>query len=79
LRRLTRPVRLGTTHSDPESSEAMWEPNVGVGVLVEAGATPLDLVIAGARATSRTAWSYPSRMAFYDEAEGEISELPVAA
>jgi GGDEF domain-containing protein len=76
MRRLARPVQLGTTHSDPESSEAMWEPNVGVGVLVESGPTPLDLVIAGARATSRTAWSYPSRMAYYDEAGGEISELP---
>ncbi|MEJ6022471.1 GGDEF domain-containing protein [Ramlibacter sp. PS4R-6] len=77
LRRLSRPVQLGTSHSDPENSEAVWEPSAGVGVLVEAGNTPLDLVIAGARATSRTAWSYPSRMAWFDEAGGEISELPV--
>ena len=54
----------------------MWEPSAGVGVLVEAGQTPLNLVIAGARATSRTAWSYPSRMAWYDEAGGEIAEMP---
>jgi GGDEF domain-containing protein len=76
LRRLLRPVKLGTNPSDPESSDAEWEPNAGVGVLVETEQTPLELVIAGARATSRTAWSYPSRMAWYDEAGGEISELP---
>lgn len=75
-RRISRPIQLGTSHSDPESSDAVWEPNVGVGLLLEAGSTPLGLVIAGARATSRTAWSYSSRMAWFDEAGGEISELP---
>jgi hypothetical protein len=69
-------VQLGTSHSDPENSDAVWEPSAGVGVLVEVAQTPLELVIAGARATSRTAWSYPSRMAWFDEAGGEISELP---
>jgi hypothetical protein len=76
MRRLSRPVQLGTSHSDPENSDAVWEPSAGVGVLVEVAQTPLELVIAGARATSRTAWSYPSRMAWFDEAGGEISELP---
>jgi GGDEF domain-containing protein len=79
LRRITRPVKLGTNPNDPERSDAVWEPNAGVGVLVEAAQTPLEIVIAGARATSRTAWSYASRMAWYDEAGGEISELPATA
>lgn len=76
LRRMVRPVQLGTSRSDPERGAALWEPNVGVGVLVEVGDTPLELVIAGARAMARTAWSYESRMAWYDEAAETISELP---
>jgi GGDEF domain-containing protein len=79
LRRLSRPLQLGAAHTDAEPGDAEWEPNSGVGVLVEVERTPLDIVIAGARAMSRTAWTYPSRMAWFDEAGGEISELPSTA
>jgi GGDEF domain-containing protein/chromate transport protein ChrA len=79
-KRLSRPVVLATSRemTDLEDSEAMWEANVGVGVVVETGDMALDLVIAGARAMSRTAWSFPSRMAWYDEVTGAVAELPVA-
>jgi GGDEF domain-containing protein len=79
LRRLSRPVRLGAHRHGPDAGDAEWEPNAGVGVLVEFESTPLEIVIAGARASSRTAWTYPSRMAWFDEAGGEISELPSIA
>jgi len=36
----------------------------------------IDVALAGARAMSRTAWGFPSRMAWYDEASSEIAELP---
>jgi len=31
-----------------------------------------------ARAMARTAWSYASRVAWHDQASGEIAELPAA-
>jgi hypothetical protein len=31
-----------------------------------------------ARAMSRTAWSYSSRVAWHDQASGRIAELPAA-
>jgi hypothetical protein len=49
---------------------------VGIGVLMESTSAPLEVSAAGARAMSRTAWSYPSRMAWFDEAAGTIAELP---
>jgi hypothetical protein len=36
------------------------------------------VAVAGARAMSRTAWSYASRVAWYDEDSRQIAELPVA-
>jgi hypothetical protein len=35
--------------------------------------------VAGAQAMSRTAWSYATRVAWYDEQERQIAELPVLA
>lgn len=78
MQRLARPVTLGTSREITalEESGAVWQPSLGIGVLLdEPGADPA-VTVAGARAMSRTAWSYPSRMAWYDEAAGEIAELP---
>jgi hypothetical protein len=47
-----------------------------VGVLVDTPGAEPAITVAGARAMSRTAWSFPSRMAWYDEAAGSIAELP---
>jgi hypothetical protein len=33
--------------------------------------------VATARAMARTAWSYGSRLAFFDQEAGQIAELPV--
>jgi hypothetical protein len=37
------------------------------------------VAIAGARAMSRTAWSYASRVAWYDAGSRQITELPLHA
>jgi GGDEF domain-containing protein len=78
MQRLSRPVILGTSRDiqQLEESGAIWIANVGIGVLMESTNAPLEVSAAGARAMSRTAWSYPSRMAWFDEAAGTIAELP---
>ena len=76
--RLSRPVLLGTTRDIAalEASGRIWEAQPGLGLTLEPGKVRLELAIAGARAMSRTAWSYASRMAWYDEAAQQIAELP---
>jgi GGDEF domain-containing protein len=77
--RLQRPVAL-STNRDPaalESGQTYWEADVGVGVL--AAAHPnirAASAVSMARAMSRSAWAYPSRIAWYDQAAGQIAELP---
>ncbi len=77
--RLQRPVALSTSR-DPaelETSQTYWEADVGVGVL--AAAHPnirAASAVAMARAMSRSAWAYPGRIAWYDQAAGQIAELP---
>jgi GGDEF domain-containing protein len=76
--RLGRPVRLGTGGDIGRIEEegALWEAAVGVGLLVERSQEQLDITIAGARAMARTAWSFGSRIAWFDEAAQAIAELP---
>lgn len=78
LRRLARPVMLGTSREITalEASQAMWQASLGIGVLLDMPGADPAVSVAGARAMSRTAWSYASRMAWYDEADGAIAELP---
>jgi GGDEF domain-containing protein len=80
MRRLSRPVMLGTSRDITalEASGAAWQAKVGLGMLVEASDAQLEIAIAGARAMSRTALGFASGMAWYDEASGGIAELPVA-
>lgn len=80
--RLSRSVVLHT------SSEAMstarhqtrWEADIGVGVQrvwrVDARAAK---AVAMVRGMSRTAWSFPSRVAWYDDDRGEIVGAPRSA
>ena len=77
VQRLRRPVVLGT-RQDIASLEARgteWVADFGVGVLI----APPDMrgasAVAGARAMSRTAWSYASRIACYDQDTRQIAEL----
>lgn len=80
-RRLARPVTLSTSPdpASPESSRASWVADIGVGVL--AAATPLmspSKAVTMARQMSRTAWSFPSRIAWFDRETRQIAELPAA-
>jgi hypothetical protein len=54
----------------------VWEAQVGVGLTIENEGVQLEVAIAGARAMSRSAWGYASRIAWYDEASEGFSELP---
>lgn len=80
--RLSRPVALSTS-GDPaalEQGETMWVADVGVGVLAASNAHMKGTsAVAMARAMSRTAWSYSSRVAWFDNDAGQIAELPPAA
>jgi len=81
VQRLARPVVLGTSQDMAalESSRTQWVADVGVGVLIARPDMRAASAVAGARAMSRTAWSYASRIACYDEDSRQIAELPVQA
>ena len=80
--RLARPVALSTSAepADLEAGRAHWVADVGVGLLAPA---PPELPPSGAvsmtRDMSRTAWSYSSRVAWFDWALGQVAELPASA
>lgn len=77
--RLAAPVSLNT--SDPTAAQAgraSWVADVGVGVLAAtAPATRPATAVTMARSMSRTAWSFRSRIAWFDRDRREISELPL--
>lgn len=75
--RLSRPVMLGTS-PDPEHLQAantQWTADVGVGVLQALPEVRPAAAVGMARAMSRTAWSYASRVAWFDPVAEQISEL----
>ena len=77
--RLLRPINLAISPDagDPEGERTEWMPEIGVGVAVsDARVTPGNAV-ATARASSRTAWGYPSRMAWSESATNVVTELAV--
>ena len=79
-RRLGGPVSLSTTSdpSAPEAGRATWAAEIGVGVL--AAATPQmrpSAAVDMARDMSRAAWSFGSRIAWFDRDCGQIAELPL--
>ena len=74
--RLSRPVVLSTDAGDVERSRAPWVAQVGVGLLATTSQARPSVAVSMARAMSRTAWSYASRVAWHDEACGQIAELP---
>ena len=76
--RLSRPLDRATVgHGDPGLQEpSPWVAQVGVGVLATiAQANPAALV-GKVRDTSRTAWTFPSRVAWYEQASERIAEVP---
>lgn len=76
--RLSRPVSLSTSAApaDLETGQAYWIAQVGVGVLATTAQVRPSAAVAMARAMSRTAWSYATRVAWHDQASGHIAELP---
>ncbi len=77
--RLARPVQLSTSREPGqlESARALWAADVGVGVLTASAADlRASSAVAMGRAMSRTAWSFASRVAWFDKSTGRIDELP---
>ncbi|MDP2451494.1 MAG: GGDEF domain-containing protein [Polaromonas sp.] len=78
--RLSKSVVLNTSldAARRESEQTRWQAEIGVGVLlVSDPAARASSVLAACKAMSRTAMSYPSRVAWLDQASGEAVELPV--
>jgi GGDEF domain-containing protein len=76
VQRLARPVVLSTSPSGVENGRAPWVAQVGVGLMVTTSQMRPSAAVSMARAMSRTAWSYPSGVAWHDQASGQIAELP---
>jgi GGDEF domain-containing protein len=76
--RLSRPVGLSTSSAAPDlaTSQAQWAAQVGVGLIATTAQSRPSAVVAMARDMSRTAWGYSSRVAWHDQASGQIAELP---
>jgi GGDEF domain-containing protein len=78
--RLSKSVVLNTSlhASRRESEQTRWCADIGTGVvLVSDPAARASSVLATAKAMSRTAMTYASRVAWFDQASGEAVELPV--
>ena len=78
--RLAQPVSLSVSPDPgaPQAQRASWVADVGVGVL--AAAVPVvrpSNAVSMAKAMSRTAWSFGSRIAWFDRDRREIAELPL--
>jgi GGDEF domain-containing protein len=78
--RLMRRVALSTGRApgDLDQSLTDWQPELGIGVLTAPPEARPAQAVATVRALSRTAWSYSSRMAWYDRTLSQITELPLA-
>lgn len=76
--RLSKPVELGTSQNlaEIEARHTQWKAQIGVGLLVAGPDLRPAEAVARARAMSRTAWTYPSRIAWHDNDSGQIAELP---
>lgn len=76
--RLSRPVVLSTSREPARLEEARtaWAAEVGIGVLATHTQARPSQVVATVRAMARTAWSYASRLAWFDDQAGQIAELP---
>ncbi|HZY15872.1 MAG TPA: hypothetical protein VFE74_04540, partial [Ramlibacter sp.] len=53
-----------------------WAAEIGIGLLSTNTQVRPSQAVGTARAMARTAWSYASRLAFYDQQAGQIAELP---
>jgi GGDEF domain-containing protein len=76
--RLARPVSLSISREPGriEAAGTVWSADVGIGLLATNTQVRPAAAVATARAMARTAWSFASRLAFFDEKLGHIAELP---
>lgn len=77
--RLAKPVVLNTRIESASLGEpdTRWAAEVGVGVQrVSRTDARASMAVAMGRGMSRTAWTYPSRVAWYDDSSGEIVGMP---
>jgi GGDEF domain-containing protein len=77
--RLSKPIALSASREpgDIDTASALWAADVGVGVLTASAAeVKASSAVAMGRAMSRTAWSFASRVAWFDKSTGRIEELP---
>jgi GGDEF domain-containing protein len=76
---LSRPVSLSISR-EPGRMDARattWIADVGIGVLSTSTKVRPAQAVSTARAMARTAWSYTTRIACFDEKAGQIAELPL--
>ncbi len=79
---VSQPVKLnlGQSVNAFENRQTRWSAETGTGVLrVDRADARAATAVAMGRGMSRTAWSYPSRVAWYDEGSGEIVGMPALA
>ena len=77
--RLRRSVALNTNldASQLETGDTVWVGEIGVGVMIVSNPTVRgSIAVSMGRGMSRTAISYPSRIAWFDDASNAIVELP---
>ena len=77
---LARPVSLSISREPGriDGRGTAWVADVGVGVMSTSTQVRPAQAVGTVRAMARTAWTYASRIAFFDEKAGQIAELPVA-
>ena len=72
------PAQAGSLQTALPTVPLSWGAEMGVGVLrVSSPDARAATAVALARGVSRTAWTCPSRVAWYDEKSGEIVGMPV--
>lgn len=77
VQHLSRPVALSTSvePGELESGQARWVAQVGVGIVVTGSDDRPSAAIERARAISRAAWGFPSRVGWEEEV-GHVAEAP---
>jgi GGDEF domain-containing protein len=75
--RLVRPITLSSSREPAglEAGDTPWVAEVGIGVLGTSTHVRPSQVVGTARAMARTAWSYASRLAYFDQEADRIAEL----
>jgi GGDEF domain-containing protein len=75
---LSQPVTLsaGEQPAQLDLPRTTWTAEVGVGVLTAGPELGAVAAVAAVRGMSRSAWTYPSRIAWYDKQRGCVAELP---